>query len=120
MNIAGFEVTNVYRDSAKVGCTTVTKAEVKALLAAMNDAPKRKVSIRVGDRVKCVRIVGDSAPVLNRVGTVVCVNELDDPIVRFDDWTDGWSWSSLSRDCWGVDASALEKLPKAAKRKRAR
>lgn len=39
MKVGNYEVKNVTRESAEVGCTKVTKAEVEAVLKAMNEKP---------------------------------------------------------------------------------
>lgn len=43
MKVGNYEVKNVTRGSAEVGCTKVTKAEVEAVLAAMKAAPELEV-----------------------------------------------------------------------------
>jgi len=42
IQVAGNEVTDVTRDTAQVGCTKVTRAEVEAVLKAMDRAPEIK------------------------------------------------------------------------------
>lgn len=45
MYIAGHEVELITRDSAKVGCTNVTRSEAEALLAEMNKIPEENFKV---------------------------------------------------------------------------
>ena len=42
MKIAGYNVTNIKKDSAKVGCTTVTREQVEQLLKLIDEAKELK------------------------------------------------------------------------------
>ena len=45
MNIGGHEIKDVTRNSAKVGCTTVTRDQVQGLLDHMNDVPEQEFPV---------------------------------------------------------------------------
>jgi hypothetical protein len=49
MQIGEYEVTNITRNSAEVGCTTVTREEAQKLLEKMDAVPETpKLTLRVG------------------------------------------------------------------------
>lgn len=74
MKIAGmYKVEVLNNETAKVGCTTVTKAEVENLLKAMKE---HKVEFKVGDFVK--------------------VN-----IPRYDETKTGWQFAGLGLNPYG-------------------
>ena len=100
----------ISREGVKVGCTFVPRKTLEQILAAIKKAKPTPRPLREGTRVKVVRVVEDSACVLNRTGYVVCPQlESNQSLVHSPSWTGGHS-EGMHR--WYVDPEALKVIRK--------
>lgn len=72
------------------------------------------MEFKVGDKVKVVKSIGDSAVVLNKIGTVRCVRD-DSLGIAFDDFKSGHNCHGIlqgkdSHSGWFVYKAVVEKL----------
>ena len=101
----------ISREGVKVGCTFVPRKTLEQILAAIKKAKPTLGPLREGTRVKVVRVVEDSACVLNRTGRVAHprLSGENQVLVHFPSWTGGHG-EGMHR--WYVNPEALKVIRK--------
>jgi hypothetical protein len=108
MKIGGY-ATKFTFDTVTVGCTTVTRPQILAVLRRMDKAKKPKFPL--GSKVRVIGRSGDDSDVTGRTGIVISVTPDCRVLVRFPKWYGGHDGDTgKGTSYWWVSTRGLKKV----------